>query len=84
MASFEDYNKITSIQYASIKSKCLEEGGAEVWNLKKQEWKDALIRHGNELQAPDRENAEIVAYMNKVITQQEDLVRRRLCYLGLY
>lgn len=63
-----------SAGYNKIKECCLEQG-AGTWDLKKQEWKDALIRHGDDLQAPDQESAEIAGYMNKVITQQEDLVR---------
>ena len=71
---FEDYNGVTSAQYNKIKERCLKQG-AGAWDLKMQEWKDALIRHGDDLQALDQESAEIAGYMNKVITQQEELVR---------
>ena len=63
-----------SAGYNKIRECCLEQG-AGTWDFKKQEWKDALIRHGDDLQAPDQESAEIAGYMNKVITQQEDPVR---------
>ena len=73
VASFEDYNGVTSAKYSKIKKQCLAEG-AEAWAFKQQEWKDTLIRHGGELQAPDQESAEVAGYMSRVIAQQQDLV----------
>ena len=78
VAPFESYNGVTSELYQNIKTKCLEEG-EEAWELQKQQWKDALIRVGDDdVLPPDALQAEALVYFDKVLKQQEDLVRYRM------
>lgn len=80
MATFEEYSTVTSESYNAIKYECKAKGD-EVWEMKKQEWKDAIVQANDadgEL-PPDAENAEVALYMERVLSQQEDLVSS-LCY----
>ena len=72
---FASYNAITSEHYNKIKVEC-EERGEGAWELQKQEWRDALIRADDDDMLPlDALQAEIMLYFDKILAQQQDLVR---------
>jgi hypothetical protein len=72
---FESYNVITSELYNKIKAECITKGDG-AWELQKQQWRDTLLRAGDDdVLPPDALDAEMLVYFDKVLKHQQDLVR---------
>ncbi|TEB24140.1 hypothetical protein FA13DRAFT_1797503 [Coprinellus micaceus] len=70
---FESYNVITSELYNKIKAECITKGDG-AWELQKQQWRDTLLRAGDDdVLPPDALDAKMLVYFDKVLKHQQDL-----------
>ncbi|KAJ3537110.1 hypothetical protein NMY22_g5738 [Coprinellus aureogranulatus] len=76
VAPFDQHAQTTSEMYQEIKAACLTRS-AEAWEDEKAKWKNTILtiqKGGDGSAPPDTENEEVAEYMERVISQHEELV----------